>query len=64
MIKKIALLLLIFLPDLIYAQGFNAGIRAGIIGSQVDGDTYEGFNKAGITAGLFVNRKLSDLFSL
>lgn len=39
-------------------------MRVGVVGSQVDGDTYEGFNKAGITAGLFVNRKLSDLFSL
>ncbi len=62
--KKLVVLLLMLVPSLLPAQNFRAGIRAGICGTQVDGDTYEGFNKAGITAGLFVNRKLSDLFSL
>ncbi len=64
MIKKFAILLFLFMPNLILAEGFDAGIRGGIIGSQVDGDKYEGFNKVGITAGIFVKRKLSDLFSL
>lgn len=62
--KKIILSLFILFPFLVFSQGFKAGIRAGIIGSQVDGDTYEGFNKAGLTGGLYVNHKLSDLFSL
>ena len=64
MIKRFFLLLLFVAPLIISAQSFKAGLRFGIVGSQVDGDTYEGFDKAGITAGLFVNRKLSDLFSL
>ena len=64
MYKRFLFLFLIVFPCLLSAQGFNAGLRVGVVGSQVDGDTYEGFNKAGITAGLFVNRKLSDLFSL
>lgn len=38
------------------AQQFNAGAFAGVTASQVDGDTYGGFNKLGMTAGLFVNR--------
>lgn len=62
--KKLLILLFLIAPTLIYSQGFNAGIRGGICGSQVDGDTYEGFNKAGITAGFFVNHKLSEFFSI
>lgn len=63
-LKKLAILFYLLTPTLLFSQGFNAGIRAGICGTQVDGDTYEGFNKAGITAGIFVSRKLSDNFSL
>jgi len=42
-----------------HSQGFNAGLQAGILGSQVDGDTYVGYNKPGLFAGGFVNRPLS-----
>lgn len=38
------------------AQEFNAGIFGGVTASQIDGDTYGGFNKLGMTAGAFVNR--------
>lgn len=41
------------------AQYFNAGAKAGIVASQVDGDTYSGFNKLGFNLGLFVNYKFS-----
>jgi hypothetical protein len=61
--KKLVLFLLLF-PFTSFAQKFNAGIRAGLVASQVDGDTYEGFDKAGVTAGLYVNRSFSDKFSL
>jgi hypothetical protein len=37
-------------------QQFNAGVFGGVTASQVDGDTYGGFNKLGMTAGAFVNR--------
>jgi hypothetical protein len=37
------------------AQQFSGGIAAGVVGSQVAGDTYSGFNKAGIYAGGWVN---------
>jgi len=36
------------------AQDFHGGIMAGLVGSQVAGDTYSGFNKAGIFVGGFV----------
>jgi len=40
------------------AQEFNAGVFGGVTASQVDGDTYGGFNKLGLTGGVFVNREL------
>jgi hypothetical protein len=41
------------------SQQFNGGIMAGVAGSQVAGDTYSGFHKAGIFAGGFVNLQIS-----
>ena len=42
------------------AQQFQGGLTAGIVGSQVDGDTYKGYNKAGITAGGWASLTLND----
>jgi hypothetical protein len=42
------------------AQQFKAGLLAGIVTSQVDGDTYAGYDKAGLQAGAFVSRKPSE----
>lgn len=42
-----------------FAQRFNGGVMAGLAGTQVAGDTYSGFNKAGIFAGGFVNLNIS-----
>lgn len=55
--KKLLLVLLLSLLASIAAkaQQFNGGFAAGIVGSQVAGDTYSGFNKAGIYAGGWVN---------
>ena len=41
------------------AQVFNGGMMAGIVASQVAGDTYSGYNKAGLFAGAFVNLQFS-----
>jgi len=41
------------------AQEFNSGIYGGMVISQLDGDTYWGYNKAGIVGGAFVNRYVS-----
>lgn len=53
--KKILFFCLIafvlYLP--LKAQTFQAGLRAGINGSQVHGDTYSGFHKAGFCGGGF-----------
>lgn len=37
-----------------FAQSFEGGVAAGLVGSQVAGDTYSGYNKAGIYAGFWV----------
>ncbi|HEU4719117.1 MAG TPA: porin family protein [Bacteroidia bacterium] len=45
---------LLFLSRAHSQQTFRAGIQAGINGSQVHGDSYSGFNKAGVVGGIFV----------
>jgi len=45
------------------AQNFKGGLLAGIAATQVDGDTYGGYDKAGPIAGFWVERsKLSGWF--
>lgn len=41
------------------AQQFKAGILAGIVTSQVDGDTYAGYDRVGAMAGGFVSKNIS-----
>ncbi|MAC94790.1 MAG: hypothetical protein CMC96_04740 [Flavobacteriales bacterium] len=47
-----------------YGQSFNAGILAGINASQVTGDSYSGFNKAGILVGLYSDIDISSKINL
>jgi hypothetical protein len=42
-----------------HSQRFNGGMLLGIAGTQVAGDTYSGFHKAGLFAGGFVNLQIS-----
>jgi hypothetical protein len=42
------------------AQLFTGGVKAGIVGAQVDGDSYGGFNKPGIFGGSYVNLRVAD----
>lgn len=39
-----------------FGQEFNAGLYGGMVMSQLDGDTYSGYNKLGFTGGAYVNR--------
>jgi hypothetical protein len=57
--KKIAMLIFIFLPFAGITQRFNGGILAGGLVSQVDGDTWQGYHKVGYLAGGFVSLRLS-----
>lgn len=40
------------------AQEFNAGFYGGMVASQLDGDHYQGYNKAGFLGGAYVNRQM------
>ncbi len=51
------LLLLIALPG--FSQKFEGGFFGGLSASQLDGDTYSGYNKAGLTAGAYFTRKMN-----
>lgn len=56
---RTCLLLLIFFPLSLFSQRFNGGILAGGVISQVDGDTWSGYNKFGFLAGGYVTLRLS-----
>jgi hypothetical protein len=62
--KLIFSMLILFISTQLYSQSFNAGILFGVVGSQVNGDRLKGFDKAGLLAGAFVNRNLSERISL
>ncbi len=56
MLYKYTFLVLIAFTGLIAnAQQFHGGIIGGIAGTQVAGDTFSGYNKAGIFGGAWVN---------
>lgn len=44
-------------------QRFKAGVKAGISSSQVAGDTYSGYNKAGFTGGALVTAEFKEKWS-
>jgi len=68
--KRIPLILLFFvlISNFLKAQvktidqTFRPMIYAGVVGSQVDGDTYGGYSKPGFIVGLGINRQLSKVF--
>ena len=63
--KKFALFIFFgFLISNLQAQNFGGGIILGLSTSQVGGDDLAGFNKAGVLAGVFANKSISELLSL
>jgi opacity protein-like surface antigen len=46
-----------------YAQKFRGGILAGFNASQVDGDTYSGYNKFGLAFGAYTSTDITDKIS-
>lgn len=40
------------------SQEFNGGFYTGVAASQLDGDQFEGYNKAGFLFGAYINRKV------
>jgi hypothetical protein len=60
----IYLLSFLFLSVASYAQKFEGGLVAGLCASQVAGDTYSGYDKAGIYAGGYVSLALNNRMDL
>jgi hypothetical protein len=59
--KKLVPLLFVLLSLQAISQNrFRPGIRLGLATTQVQGDTYTGFHKAGINGGLYLNAKLNE----
>ena len=45
--------------SLSFGQTFGGGFFAGMTASQIDGDTYAGYDKIGLTAGAYITRELT-----
>jgi len=61
--RTVLLSLALFLACVsVMGQQFNAGLSGGLNVSQVSGDSYQGFNKLGFNAGVFVNRLIDQNF--
>ena len=58
----LAIVILLSLTVSMNGQQFNAGFFGGVNISQVSGDSYQGFNKLGFNAGIFVNRLIDQNF--
>jgi hypothetical protein len=59
--KNTAFIAFLFLSISAHAQKrFIAGVKAGLSTSQVAGDTYGGFHKAGFDGGIFVTGKINE----
>jgi hypothetical protein len=54
--KQLCLPLLLLLSIALHSQSFNGGVLGGITTSQVDGDGYGGYRRAGLVAGAWVDR--------
>lgn len=52
-------MMLCCIPFTALPQGFNGGMVAGGLVSQIDGDTWQGYHKFGYLAGAFVSLKIS-----
>lgn len=58
------IIVLFAIPAILTGQPFSGGIKSGLVASQVAGDTYSGYNKAGIDAGVFINLETSRKVSI
>ena len=55
--KSVSLILLLFVAASrpLFAQPFHGGLFAGLTASQVDGDSYAGYDRVGLQGGVFVS---------
>ena len=59
--KRIFLTIILFVTIIpfVYSQAFNGGIIAGLSATQLDGDNWGGYHKAGLCFGVFTNTQLN-----
>jgi opacity protein-like surface antigen len=61
-VKKIVFFVFLAMPLILNGQRFNGGIVAGFSATQVDGDSYAGYDKVGLQGGVFVNTQFTEMF--
>ncbi len=57
--KTLLSIILVLAATVLLAQRFDAGLIAGLNASQVEGDSFKGYHKAGILAGVFVQTDIA-----
>ena len=57
--KAVFLFLMVLFTQTVFSQRFDGGILGGFNGSQVEGDTYKGYHKPGILAGVWIQTDLA-----
>jgi hypothetical protein len=62
--KYLVLFSIIVIPFTSISQSFNAGIVGGINASQISGDGYGGFDKAGLIFGIYTNTDISQKLNI
>jgi hypothetical protein len=64
--RRVTLFLGLFmlLPILVYSQYYKTGVLAGMTVSQVDGDPYKGYYKAGVQGGLYLQKRYFKDFAM
>jgi hypothetical protein len=58
--KQAFCILILLIPLSVFSQRFSGGVVAGFNASQIDGDTFYGYNKAGLMGGAFVFTDFTD----
>ncbi|HKK58666.1 MAG TPA: outer membrane beta-barrel protein, partial [Salinivirga sp.] len=58
--------ILLFAASIASAQlaNFKGGLEAGVMGTQVDGDTLSGYDKAGLRVGGFIEKPVTEEISV
>lgn len=66
MYRTLLLILAFSIASISYSQlaNFKGGIEGGVMGTQVDGDTLSGYDKAGIRVGGFIEREITEKISM
>jgi len=62
-IKRLLIIVFVVISNSIFAQKFGGGIFSGLTMSQLDGDSWGGYHKAGINLGVYTNTEINEKLS-